>query len=285
MCRMFGYVHAGSAVSMRESLGDSVLDEFVELAEVHRDGWGIVETGTDSLSCYVSTQPASCDSVFRALTLKSIGSAILHERLASPGILRVLDNQQPFASDGVAFAHNGTIADKGDNIVHRPGSYRESLGLAHSTTMSDSRIYADLFFAKLIETREKGQTGGRRPTAEEVRQALAATLALLRRDYPEASFNAMIETADFTFAARAHANSPVCSEGLRRVYESAGWSHRIDEYYKLLYKIFAHPDGSATSVVSSSGYAASDEWDELANNTLLAMSHADATVRLMSLEA
>ena len=42
MCRLFAYVHSGSALTMREALGDSVLDEFLHLAEVHRDGWGIV---------------------------------------------------------------------------------------------------------------------------------------------------------------------------------------------------------------------------------------------------
>ncbi|HTX74072.1 MAG TPA: hypothetical protein VMC79_14680 [Rectinemataceae bacterium] len=252
----------------------------MQLADVHRDGWGIVRTSSNSLSCYISTRSALGDAAtFRALTAQPIGSAIVHERWASPGIGLLLDNQQPFVSNGVAFAHNGTIGNDGANIVHRPSSYRESLGLGHSTTMSDSRLYADLFFLRLADVQHSGQTRGSPPRAEDVRRALASTIAQLRQDYPDASFNTVIETADFTFAARAHAEEPTCSERLRRRYEEVGWAHRIGDYHELAYKTFSAADGSTTSVVSSSGYSESDPWPKLANNTLLAISHLDAKAR------
>ncbi len=281
---MLAYVHCGSALSMRETLGAPVLDEFQKLAVVHRDGWGMVHTGSDSVSSYLSTRPASSDAaVFKALTMQPIGSAVIHERLASPGIGLHLDNQQPFVSGGVAFAHNGTIGNKEGNIVRRPTSYRESLGLTDSRTMSDSRIYADLFFLQLDELRRSRHSSDRPPNAEEVREALASTIAMLREDYPDASFNAAIETADFTFAARAHADEPIYSEGLRRIYAEAGWTDRIKNYYELAYRTFSHNDGSATTVVSSSGYSASDSWAKLANNTLFAISHRGATAQPLSL--
>ena len=284
MCRLLAYVHSGSALSMRETLGDLVLDEFQKLAVVHRDGWGIVRMSSNSLSSYISTSPAFSDAtMFKALTAQPTNSAILHERLASPGIGLLLDNQQPFVYKNVAFAHNGTIGNEGGNIVQRPTSYRESLGLAHSTTMSDSRIYADLFYLRLAELQRSRHTGDRPPTADEVQQALAATIARLREDYPDASFNAVIETANFTFAARAHAHEPTCSDGLRRIYAEAGWADRIDDYYEIAYRTFSHPDGSATVVVSSSGYSASDPWAKLPNNTLHAISHQDATAQSLSL--
>jgi len=286
MCRLLAYVHSGSALSMREALGDLVLDEFQKLAVVHQDGWGIVRTSSNSLSSYVSTSPASSDgTMFKALTVQPIDSAILHERWASPGIGLLLENQQPFVSKRVGFAHNGTIGNEGGNIVERPTSYRESLGLDHSTTMSDSRIYADLFFLRLSALQQSRRSQDRPPSADEVRQALGVTIAQLRHDYPDASFNSVIETADFTFAVRAHAAEPECSERLRRRYAEVGWANRIDDYYELAYKTFAHPDGSATSVVSSSGYSASDRWAKLANNTLLAISHRDSAAEILSLEA
>lgn len=284
MCRLLAYVHSGSVLSMRESLGDLVLDEFQKLALVHRDGWGIVRTSSNSLSAYISTSPASSDvTMFNALTMQPIDSAILHERWASPGIGLLLDNQQPFVFKGVAFAHNGTIGNAEGNVVQRPASYRESLGLAHSTTMSDSRIYADLFFLRLAELQRSRHTGDGPAGADEVHEALAATIARLREDYPDASFNAVIETANFTFAARAHADNPVPSAILRRRYEEVGWTDRLDDYYELAYRTFSHTDGSATAVVSSSGYSASDPWAKLTNNTLLAISHRDATARTLSL--
>jgi predicted glutamine amidotransferase len=270
---------------MRETLGDLVLDEFLELAGVHRDGWGIVRRHSNSLSSYISTISACRDvATFNALTAQPIDSAIMHMRWASPGIGLVLDNQQPFVYEGMALAHNGTIGNDEGNIVMRPASYRESIGLVHSTTMSDSRIYADLFFLRLAELQQNRQSSGRPPSADEVRQSLALTIARLRQDYADASFNNVIETADFTFATRAHADKPECSEGLRHRYGEMGWSHRIDDYYELAYKTFPHDDGSVTSVVSSSGYSASDLWPKLANNAILAISHRDATVQTMSLE-
>jgi predicted glutamine amidotransferase len=284
MCRLLAYVHSGSAMSMRETLGDLVLDDFRRLAEVHRDGWGAVWSRSNALSSYLSSSPASGDAaMFEALTTQPVDSAIVHERWASPGISLALDNQQPFAAAGVAFAHNGTIGDDRGNIVQRPAPYRESLGLVHSTTMSDSRIYADLFFLHLDDLAGRRQSPGRNPGVEEVRRALALTIALLRGDCPNASFNNVIWTADFTFATQAHADEPKFSAGLRRGYEEAGWAQRIDSYYELTYATISHADGSATSVASSSGYEASDHWTKLGNNTLLVISHRDASVRTLAL--
>ena len=116
-----------------------------------------------------------------------------------------------------------------------------------------------------------------------MRQALALTIAQLRRDYPDASYNNVIETADFTFATQAHADKPKYSAGLRRIYEEAGWSRRIDSYYELGYMTIPHADGSVTSVASSSGFAASDHWNKLGNDTLLVISHRDASVQELSL--
>jgi predicted glutamine amidotransferase len=205
-------------------------------------------------------------------------------RLASPGIGLALHNQQPFVSGCVAFAHNGTIGNEDGNIVQRPAPYREALGLVHSTTMSDSRIYADLFFLRLEEIQQRRQSWRRPPSVDEVLQAQAQAISQLRRDYPDASYNTVIETGDYTFAAQAHADKPKHSEGLRRIYEEAGWSHRIDSYCEMGYATISHADGSATSVASSSGYAGRDHWTSLGNNTLLVMSHRDASVRTLSLD-
>ena len=271
---------------MRETLGDRVLDEFCQLSEVHRDGWGGAWSRSGTLSSYLSTRPAFQDkSVFGALTSQSLDSAVVHERWASPGIAVVLDNQQPFVTGGLAFAHNGTIGNSQGNIVQRPVSYRESLSLVSSTTMSDSRIYADLFFLRLQELKERQQTPGTPPSPVEVREALALTIARLRQDYPEAGYNNVIETAEFTFATRAHADKPNHGPGLLRGYEAAGWSHRIESYYELAYTTIPHADGSVTSVATSSGYPASDPWTKLGNNRLLVLSHRDAAIQTLSLES
>jgi gamma-glutamyl hercynylcysteine S-oxide hydrolase len=285
MCRLFAYVHAGPALSMRETLGDRVLDEFQQMATVHRDGWGTVWAIRDGISAYLSSHPAIRDAaMFNALTTQSVDSAILHERWASPDIGLSVDNQQPFTFNSLAFAHNGTIGDDDGNIVNRPAPYRASLGLAHSTTMSDSRIYAELFCLRLGEVRSQGRSLENQPSVAEVRQALSLAIAQLRRDYPEASYNNVIQTADFTYATRAHADRPTYNAGLRRRYEEAGWAHRIDSYYEIMHATLSHADGSVSSVASSSGYQASDAWAKLGNNKLLAISHRDASVQMLPLD-
>jgi len=270
---------------MQKTLGVPVLEEFRQLAMVHRDGWGAFWTRSGAPSAYVSHCPASRDPVFEAVTALTVDSAIVHERWASPGIGLELDNQQPFAVAGMGFAHNGTIGNDQGNIVQQPVSYREFLGLVGSTTMSDSRLYADLFFLQLDQTRRSHPASREAPTAEDLRQALARTITLLRRDYPDASFNCVVETPDFTVAARAHAEPPRPGAELRRGYEAAGWSHRVDTYYELGYTTLRHADGSVTSVASSSGYVANDRWTRLANNTLVVMSHRDAGAQVRPLEA
>lgn len=281
MCRLFAYVHSGSSVSMREALGPLVLDGFCQLSEVHRDGWGAAWRRAGALSLYTSTRSSATDgTMFGAVTAQTIDSAIIHERWASPGIALALENQHPFAVDGLVFAHNGTIANAEGNIVRRPASYRQSLGLTTSTTQSDSRLYAELFALRLRELHPNREGA---PTPGEVCQALSATLAQLRRDYPEAGFNNLIETPDFTFATRAHGDNPVHSAGLRRGYEQAGWTHRLDSYYDLMYTTLTHDDGAVTSVVSSSGYPGSDPWSVVKNNTLLVLSHRDASVSVLPL--
>ena len=157
MCRLFAYVHAGTQLPMRNALDSRILDEFRQLSAVHRDGWGMVSSGQDGLSAYVSTLPAGDDgAMFESLLSRSVESSIVHERLASPGISLSLDNQQPFTFNGLAFAHNGSICNDSGNIVARPASWRESLGLPHSQTKSDSRLYAELFFLKLGALQRNG---------------------------------------------------------------------------------------------------------------------------------
>lgn len=284
MCRLFAYAHADSAVAISAALDVSVFDQFLSLSSVHRDGWGLAGLGNGGRSQYLSNESALSDAaMFRVLTGQPLTSCIIHERLASPGIDLNLDNQQPFVSRGIAFAHNGTISNAGANIVQRSASYRESLGLFQSTTMSDSRLYADLFLKHLGENADLPPGGNYVPGEADFVGSLSATIRLLRRDFPDASYNCVIQTQEFTAIARAHTAKPVYSEGLRRIYEKAHWADRIESYYVIRYATFTSPDGSTTSVASSSGYPASDGWSELENDRVLLMSNRDASLQVVPL--
>jgi predicted glutamine amidotransferase len=258
---------------METALGARVLGEFQQLADVHRDGWGAVWRRSDGVSHYRSNTAASRDAMFGAMTAQPASSVVVHERWASPGIAVSLDNQQPFASNGVAFAHNGTIANDEGNIVHRSAAYRASLGLPPSAVMSDSRLYADLFFLHLRE-----------PSADGVLRALRLAVGALREDYPRASFNAVVETVQATFAVQAHETPPNPGAGVRRVYEKVGWAGCIASYYDLRYTTLTHEDGSKSAVASSSGYGSNDAWTLLGNDTVLVLPHGGAGVYTVPLK-
>lgn len=282
MCRLFAYVHGGSALPLSEAVDASSLEEFRSLAVVHRDGWGAASIGPAGRSFYLASRSAADDAAaFAALVSQSVNSLIIHERLASPGIGLVFENQQPFMLRDVAFGHNGTIGNADGNVVDRPQAYREALGLERSTTRSDSRLYGELFAQSLDRQGPRNATAPRTPEA--LASALSSTIRLLRRDYPDASYNSVIQTDDYTIVTRAHAEVPICSPGLRRIYEAAGWGNRIGDYYDIRYERFTRADGTASCVASSSGYPASDAWDLLPNNHMLFIAHRAASLRIVPL--
>jgi predicted glutamine amidotransferase len=283
VCRLFAYVHAGPPASMQESLGSSLLEQFQNLAEVHRDGWGAAWRGSDGLSHYLSTRPADQDrDLFGAIAARVVRAAVVHERWASRGITLSLDNQQPFASGGIAFAHNGTISNASGNVVRRPFTFREALGLAGSTTMSDSKLYAELFLARLKEIQLVPGTGQQAPVAAELRQAVAAAIGQLRREYPDAGYNVVIQTDTLTLAVEAHAEGGPSADVVTG-YRKAGWNDRVESYADLLYSTIPHADGTVTTAASSSGYAASDHWTRLGNNKVLVISHDTAGAEVFPL--
>ena len=134
MCRLLGYATAGVNLSLNDILGIPTVEEFRELSRIHNDGWGCAslydppetpgtmdggapspETGT---KLYKSTVAAKHDPLFHELVREGARGALYHLRLASSGIPLILENQQPFFSNGLSFIHNGDISDShGRNIV------------------------------------------------------------------------------------------------------------------------------------------------------------------------
>jgi len=282
MCRLLAAVHAGSNLSLDQALGSRALEKFQGLARVHRDGWGAVWRSGSSLSSYHTGTPTDHDSVlFRALTGQPLGAVLIHQRWASPGLGLTLDFQQPFTGAGLAFAHNGTIANAEGNLAHRSAADLETLGLPGTSpeARSDSRLYADLFRVHLGRL----GVGPRTPSPAEVVAALTQTVAQLRRPYPEASFNVLVQTADHSFALEAHAAEPQASETLHRRYREAGWADQIASYYELRHTALRHSDGSVTRVAASSGWATTEAWDRLGNNRILVMSHRDGGAETVEL--
>src|SRR4051812_37621866 len=114
MCRLLGVV-SSAPISVADTVGDSVLKDFVALTKVHGDGWGVgfTDTGfTDSAGPHVHVSAGSAldDPDFAAATQDSaaVGS-IVHLRWATNGLAVEPQNSHPFLTDGLAMAHNGSI--------------------------------------------------------------------------------------------------------------------------------------------------------------------------------
>lgn len=119
MCRMVGVVFRNRFPM--DSLRD--LQHVAEVGEVpdqgtelpgHRDGWGIVSfMGRSPRYVGRSERPMHMDPSYDAAlktisTLERPNILMAHARRGSEGSLS-LTNTHPFVSDGLAFAHNGTV--------------------------------------------------------------------------------------------------------------------------------------------------------------------------------
>lgn len=120
MCRLLGVV-TRTARPLADSLGE-LAAPFTELGREHRDGWGIAAWPAQcaALRTVKDTVPAAESRLWdEALTGTLTDAAVLHLRLASPGLPVVPGNTHPFTAGTLAFAHNGffTPYDALDDLI------------------------------------------------------------------------------------------------------------------------------------------------------------------------
>jgi predicted glutamine amidotransferase len=113
MCRLLGIV-ASRRSAISALLGDD-LDQFLELACQHDDGWGLAYTdATDDLALVKEPFAADLSPRFRpAVDCFITDAALLHLRMASPDLAVNAGNTHPFGDGRVAFAHNGAFSPLG----------------------------------------------------------------------------------------------------------------------------------------------------------------------------
>ncbi len=139
MCRMVGIVFR-DLVPLELLLDLRHIAQFGQVPDPgdegpgHKDGWGIVSFAHGS-PLYVgrSTRPAHVDPSFDSALedvsrLRPPNMLIAHVRRSSRG-KRSLPNTHPFVSDGLVFAHNGTVKKFEPNTRHAPKGDTDSEGL------------------------------------------------------------------------------------------------------------------------------------------------------------
>ncbi|MFI0779905.1 class II glutamine amidotransferase [Streptomyces sp. NPDC021212] len=110
MCRLLGVVSRKTAPLSELLAGD--LTPFLALACEHGDGWGVASLTPDGTVASVK-EPAPADTSDRlqdTLGTATTDAALLHLRMASPGLALRPENTHPFGDTRVAFAHNGDFS-------------------------------------------------------------------------------------------------------------------------------------------------------------------------------
>ncbi|WP_300766512.1 class II glutamine amidotransferase [uncultured Bifidobacterium sp.] len=289
MCRLLGYATNGLELSLTDVIGEDESARFRDLGRIHNDGWGacLVSAPNDSPfrrdggepvpetmeRLYRSIESSVHDSMFPALATQRSRGAIWHLRLASSHLPLVLGNQQPFATHGLSFIHNGDISnDEGRNIVDD-----RDFPVTRSTVLSTGgESDSAVFFAVVIE-----QVGLGLPLDEAVCRAVRK----LRERYPLSSFNCMVQSRDELVVLRA-AGREGTPQRVVDVYESYGRGDEAADYRAVRYRPIADSAGAPVGVVvASSGFPqpASLGWRELGNNHLLIASNHTGQFRIRSL--
>jgi predicted glutamine amidotransferase len=248
MCRLLAVASRTPTTLVDVLSGD--LASFVDLSRHHADGWGMSwYEGDGELSVAKDIGPAhSSDLLGKLLRTAESDLALLHLRLATPGLAVALENTHPFTAGSTAFAHNGAIEpfEEVDELLS-PEARSELRGT------TDSERY---FLASLAALEQAGA----------IERALPGLFERIGRRYSYTALNFVLLTAERLYAVCAF--NPE-EERLRE----------DPDYYTLRYQI--SPDAV---VVGSSGWADGDRaWRRLANRQALMVERRTLTTSLVDL--
>jgi len=225
MCRLLGVV-TRAPQPLTAALGDLAVP-FTELSREHCDGWGVAAwpgRGGGGPRVVKGVGRAVGDRLWDdTLGGAPADAAVLHLRMASPGLPVVPENTHPFTAEGLAFAHNGFFSpyDALDGLID-PGL------LAGAGGGTDSERF---FLRVLTLLRDKDPVDALAQAADDIR-ARATSFA---------SLNCLLLTED---ALYTYSDEDPESEVSRR---------RGPDFFRLRYRV----DGERV-VVASSGVPQSD---------------------------
>ncbi|WEV59887.1 class II glutamine amidotransferase [Bifidobacterium sp. ESL0728] len=268
-------------MSLKDILGENDTADFRRLSEIHKDGWGVSLKGFigDDAShasgdrTYHTTVAAYVDPVFSSLAEAPAQSALWHLRWGSPGIAGIIENQQPFACDGIEFIHNGHIAGADDvNILDNPDFEVDRDIVGSISIHSDSAI----FFAVIVGYTRQGM---------KLSDAILHAVGKMRETYPMSSYNCIVRDDEEMVAVQAGCGGKTVPE-ITEFYNDYGWTGQGDDYATMRFRdIRDDKDHGLGLLVASSGFRqdADGGWREMGNNTMLIASRRTGRYFLRSL--
>lgn len=263
MCRLLGIASA-EPISVTDAVGDGLLADFLALTQIHGDGWGVAAVPeADALPAVrVSADNATVDPDFAAAVKEPALASLVHLRWATNGLAVRPENSHPFAADGLAMAHNGSI---------KPLAGLSALLDPDVTATLRGTTDSERYFA-VIRQHRRG--------APNLEEAVRRAVVHLRAHYPDASLNALILGEGTLVAVHAHASSVLLDEDIEEISATDLPAEHLEDYFALR---IARPD-PGTVVIGSTGFG-NLEWQPLPPESVTAVSLHDLSVRVLPLVA
>lgn len=192
MCRLLGYASPWSRTT-ESVLGGAQSGVFQDMALLHRDGWGTAwldDSGDapaeERLAALRSPESGVHNELLTGvLTERRSRARITHLRMATDGMLCEPQNTHPFLADGMAFAHNGSLA---------PVSVIEEHIAPDIAAQLQGETDSERYFA-VIRSALKSGLG--------IVDAVVSAVSELRELFPTASMNALILSSTHLIAVHA----------------------------------------------------------------------------------
>lgn len=256
MCRLLGYV-SHPTMAVRDVMPGTDFDQFVELSRLHGDGWGMAWCEGATVRQARAPTAALHDPDFARLACMPLTDlGLVHLRWATDGLAVQSANTHPFVADGIAMAHNGSIAPIDELTGLLSPASRAAL-----TGTTDSERYFRLVLQSVT-------------AAGDTVTGLRSAVELLARRFPRASLNAMLIDKDRLVAVHASSSAPPPVDDMLARYrdpDRAPVDHR-DRYFRLRYRV-----GNNAVVIASTGLTGTD-WRPVPENSLLVVDRRDAAI-------
>jgi predicted glutamine amidotransferase len=235
MCRLLGWA-ARSPVPLAGLLDPRELRQFTALSRKHRDGWGAAWHTGSGIGVRKNPDAAHGSRDFGAwATHVPADLGMVHLRWATLGLGVHRGNTHPFAAEGIAFAHNGSI---------RPPSSLDELVSPALRRGMEGETDSERYFRAVL-SRAAGPDG--RVDPARIEPALLQTVDAIAATKDFTSLNCLLITPERLYA--------VCR--FRGTHAGEG-----PDYFHLRYRL-----GEDVVVVSSTGWG--EGWRPLADGELL----------------
>lgn len=249
MCRLLAIIST-EPTTVAQALGDIELEEFTNLSRFHSDGWGAAwEENEHAPTIYKSVVAAYKDDKYQQfVNTWHAEEFMLHLRWASKGMCVSAQNAHPFARNGVAMIHNGSISP-----IEQINSLLDDTSLSRLQGTTDTERY----FSYILQCAR---------TTGNFENGLVKAVENMKRKFYGHSLNAMLMHNKRIYVVNVHAGATLDLSKYPERQCNIPWQHDSKHYYNL-----AASWHNSTLVVASTGIQ-DGEWQPIKDESIVVLS-------------